>query len=346
MMDCGARVRGHRTNRSVRGVRPRRAPRAMLGSTARSRMRGVVVEARAKLNLFLAVGPRCADGYHQLVTLFQSISLSDTLMIESRPHGFSLVVRSDEGAVQGGKPDAGEPRPPRGGGNLVLRAARLLSRRCGLEGGARFTLIKRIPLGAGLGGGSADAAAAIAGLSGLYGIKLGTPERLALALELGSDVPFALLGGTALGAGRGERLKPLRLARPFQGLIAVPRWRISTALAYEKMDRRKYFLTLWRAKLRSAQVLGRKRLRAEVWLNLGNSFEEVLGRRRSDFLSLCERFREAGVNDVRMTGSGSAVFGVLEPGVSAERVAGRFNGSESLYIVRSTRSGLGLKPLL
>src|SRR5206468_238599 len=176
--------------------------------------------------------------------------------------------------------------------------------------------------------------------------KLTPREQTTLALEVGSDVPFALRGGTALGAGRGERMKPLMLARPFRALIAVPQWRVSTALAFEKMDRRKYFLTAWRAKLRSAQVLGRKRLRAEVWLNLGNSFEEVLGRRQADFLSLCARFREAGVNDVRMTGSGSAVFGVLEPGVSAERVAGRFNGSESLYIVRSKRSGLGLKPLL
>jgi 4-diphosphocytidyl-2-C-methyl-D-erythritol kinase len=308
-------------------------------------LRGVVAEARAKLNLCLAVGPRRTDGYHDLVTLFQSVSLSDTLVVEPRPRGFSLAVRSERSAVRNAKPKTREPRPPLGSGNLVLRAARLLSRRSGLEAGARFTLIKRIPMRAGLGGGSADAAAAIAGLSALYGLELSTPERLALALELGSDVPFAVLGGTALGAGRGERLEPLELARPFRGLIAVPQWRISTALAYEKMDRRKYFLTPWKAKLRSAQVLGRKRLRAEVWLNLGNSFEEVLGRRRADFLSLCERFREAGVNHVRMTGSGSAVFGVIEPGVSAERVAGRFSGSETLYIVRSTRTGLRLKPL-
>src|SRR6059036_1658047 len=129
-------------------------PRAQV----RPRWPGVVVEARAKLNLCLAVGPRRADGYHDLITLFQSISLSDTLVIESRPRGFSVRVRSEPSAMRSRKSRGREPRFPKGRENLVLRAARFLARRCRLEAGARFTLIKRIPMRAGLGGGSADAA--------------------------------------------------------------------------------------------------------------------------------------------------------------------------------------------
>jgi 4-diphosphocytidyl-2-C-methyl-D-erythritol kinase len=312
----------------------------------RARARGVRVEARAKLNLGLAVGPMRPDGYHEIATFFQSVSLADTLRVEPRARGFTLAVRHQEAALRGRTSTGGDAAVPRGGENLVLRAAVLLAERAGLERGARFTLVKRIPPRAGLGGGSADAAAALRGLAALYGLRLGTSALLELALRLGSDVPFALIGGTALGRGRGERLRRLALARPFRALVAVPRWRISTALAYARIDRHKYVLTAWKSKLRSAQLLGRKRLSAGAAIHLGNTFEEVLGDRRSDLRSLSARMREAGAIDVRMTGSGSAVFGVLGPGVSTMDVAGCFTGSETLYLVRSARTGLRVRKLL
>src|SRR6185436_8684643 len=115
-----------------------------------------------------------------------------------------------------------------------------------------------IPAGAGLGGGSADAAAAIVGLARVHGLRLPLAERLALGAEVGSDVPFALLGGTALGLGRGERLRPLHLEHPFRALLAVPSWRISTVGAFHRLDARKYGLTRWAAKLRFTQSLGRE----------------------------------------------------------------------------------------
>lgn len=313
------------------------------------RARRVVVEARAKLNLGLAVGPKRRDGYHDLVTLFQSISLADTLIVTPRARGFRLVV-TGEAAPAGTRGRAaarvrarGNRAPrgvPSGPSNLVLRAARAVSERFGLGSGADFRLIKRIPSQAGLGGGSADAAAAIRGLLALHGVVTERAERQALALELGSDVPFAMRGGTALGRGRGEVLAPVRLRRPFRALLAIPKWGVSTADAFRRLDRAKYPLTLWNAKLRSAKLLGRKQLDAETWVRLGNTFEEVLGPRRPDFESLRDRLRAAGVRTPRMTGSGSAVFGIIPPGVSEERVAGRFVGSEAIHLVRSTRAGL------
>ena len=208
----------------------------------------ITIEARAKLNLMLAVGPLRDDRFHELVTVFQSISLADTLIVEPRPRGFSLVVRHEDASLCGGTPGrrrragaSGARRGdrtgvPRGADNLVLRAARAVAEALRLGGGARFTLVKRIPAGAGLGGGSADAAAVLRALPQLYGMRLAPACRVQIAAALGSDVPFAVSGGTALGRGRGERLTPIALRAPFRALLAVPAWRISTPLAYARIN--------------------------------------------------------------------------------------------------------------
>lgn len=314
--------------------------------------RRIAIDARAKLNLGLAVGPRRPDGFHDLVTVFQSVSLADTLVVEPRRRGFSLIVRRESvssaragegtrfsGARKGTR-SAGTGEVPVGKGNLVLEAARRYAEATELDAGARFTLIKRIPVGAGMGGGSADAAAAMMGLRALYGLGTAREALLELALAVGSDVPFAIFGGTALGLGRGEGLTRIALEAPFRAVVAVPAWRVSTALAFAQIDRGKYGLTRRGVNIRSAQILGRKRLSAITLVRLGNTFEKVLGNRRSDFDSLCERLRLAGAVAPRLTGSGSAVFGILGPGTSAQEVVRRFTGSETVFVVRSARSAL------
>lgn len=305
--------------------------------------RRVEVEARAKLNLGLAVGPERADGYHEIATIFQSITLADTLIAARTRRGFRLRVRHEDASVRGRAGRAHRALVPSGEGNLVLRAARKMAARAGIEGGASFTLVKRIPARAGLGGGSTDAAAAVAAMAALYRARVPLGARRALCAEIGSDVPFALQGGTAIGLGRGERLRRVGLAEAFRIVLAVPGWRVSTARAYEQISRTKYGLTAWRTKLRFAQSLGRKRLSLSRALRLGNTFEGVLGSKREEFRSLCERLRAAGAVDVRMTGSGSAVFGILAPSVPADQVVGRFAGSEPLYVARSARAGLKLR---
>jgi 4-diphosphocytidyl-2-C-methyl-D-erythritol kinase len=297
-------------------------------------------EARAKLNLGLAVGPRRADGDHEIATVFQSVTLSDTLEIRRRPRGFRLSIASEH-AARSGRPV--RERIPAGPDNLVLRAARMVHQWIGASGGATFRLVKRIPVGAGLGGGSADAAAALVGFARLRGIRLTSGKRAELAELLGADVPFACVGGTALGLGRGESLRRLRLVKPFRAIVAMPRWTISTADAYRAIDKSKNVLTGWGAKLRSAQRLGRDGVTASRCMQLGNSFEQVLGGRRSQYASLVARLEAAGVRDPHLTGSGSAVFGIVESDRSVESVIARFEGAERLYAVDSARSSLRIE---
>lgn len=309
---------------------------------ATSPPRRVEVTAHAKLNLGLRVGPPRPDGYHDLFTVFQSVSLADTLAAERTRRGFSLRVVHEEAAFRGGQGRAARATVPAGAANLVLRAARLASERLGLAGGARFTLVKRIPARAGMGGGSADAAAALAAMLAMHGRRLPRARGLALAAELGSDVPFAFTGGTALGLGRGERLTPLRLAQPLRAIVAVPHWRVSTADAFRRLDRVKYGLTAWRRLLRLAPSLGRKRVTPFQMMRLGNAFEAALGQRRQDFDSLRVRMRRAGVLGPHLTGSGSGVFGVVPAGAPVREIAGRFPGREPIYLVRSVGKGLHL----
>ena len=305
--------------------------------------RRVRVEARAKLNLGLVVGPRRPDGFHELATIFQSVSLADTLVAERRPRGFSLEVHHESAAVRGTLPARTRAAVPAGPGNLALRAARLAVRRAGINGGVHLHLTKRIPARAGLGGGSADAAAALSAVFALYGVPVRLADRMALGAELGSDVPFALLGGTALGLGRGERLTRLVRRPGFRAIIAMPPWRVGTSAAFRELDRTRYGLTRWKAKLRLAKVAGGVGLWPHRALRLGNSFEAVLGKRMPSFVCLRARLCAAGIRDPRMTGSGSAVFGVLEPRTSLRQVLDRFAGDETLYVVRSAGRGLEIR---
>ena len=300
------------------------------------RPRVVRVAAHAKLNLGLAVGPRRKDGYHEIATVFQSISLADTLTLRRRRGRNRLTVRVENAALRG---RAGREAIPTGADNLVQRAARLFHERFEIGGGVEVRLTKRIPAGSGLGGASADAAATLVGLARLHGVRISTRHLQSLAAELGSDVPFAVRGGTALGLGRGERLTRLRLSRPFVGVVAVPSWRVSTALAYRRIDRGKYGLTLWNAKLRSAQALGRDGVTTLEARRLGNTFESALGPRRSLFVSLRRRLRAAGFDGPLMTGSGSAVFASSKDDGELKAAIRRFAGVERLYAVRSASVG-------
>jgi 4-diphosphocytidyl-2-C-methyl-D-erythritol kinase len=313
--------------------------------TGRARRRVVAVEAPAKLNLGLAVGPPRGDGFHDLVTVFQTISLTDTLVARPRARGFSLAVRTEPTAAARGRTPHERLEVPEGAHNLVLRAARALAAHDPRIGGAHFELLKRIPAQAGLGGGSADAAAALLALDALHGIRRPAAERRALAATLGSDVPFALFGGTALGRGRGERLERLRLARPFRAVVVLPAWGISTARAYAAIDRSKSALTQWGRALRIARNLRTGAVALHDAMRLGNAFEDVLGDRRAGFAALSGRMRAAGADPVRMTGSGSAVFGILGPGSTYRQFLRRFTGDETIFQVRTRGAGARLRML-
>ena len=192
----------------------------------------MTVRAPAKINLQLAVGPRRADGYHGLVTVFQAISLYDDVTVtEGAPAGEDRVLVTGEGA----------DTVPAGRDNLALTAATALAQAAGLSrdltGSIEITIRKRIPVAAGLAGGSADAAAALVACNELWNAGLSQEQLREVAADVGSDVAFALMGGTAVGQGRGEQLTPALASGEYHWVLAVADGALSTPEVYATLDR-------------------------------------------------------------------------------------------------------------
>jgi 4-diphosphocytidyl-2-C-methyl-D-erythritol kinase len=185
----------------------------------------VTVRAPAKINLHLAVGPVRPDGYHELVTVFQAVSLYDELT--ATPARTLTLAVSGEGAAE-------VPHDER---NLAWRAAALLAERAGVDAAVHLDLTKAIPVAAGLAGGSADAAAALVACDALWGTALPRRDLLDLAAQLGADVAFGLVGGTALGTGRGERLTPVLAGGRWHWVLAIAPGGLSTPEVYRELDR-------------------------------------------------------------------------------------------------------------
>jgi 4-diphosphocytidyl-2-C-methyl-D-erythritol kinase len=184
----------------------------------------VTVRCPAKVNLHLEVVGRRADGYHELRTIFAAVGVWDTLTVANAPAGTLELTVEPTGAA------------PAGGDNLVLRAAAALAAACRGGSGARVLLEKRIPVGGGLGGGSADAAAALVGLARLWGLSGAARELSPLAERLGADVPFFLHGGVAWGTGRGSELTELADLPPWWVLLIPGPEPVSTAEVYRSLD--------------------------------------------------------------------------------------------------------------
>lgn len=185
----------------------------------------VTVRVPAKVNLHLAVGDLRWDGYHELVSVFQALSIVDEV----------TVAATDEPGVQVYGEGAGTV--PTDGRNLAWRAVLLLAEHVGRPPTVRVVLRKAIPVAGGMAGGSADAAGTLVALAGLWRLDLGREELIGLAAALGSDVPFALCGGTALGTGRGESLVPVLTRHTFHWVIALDHRGLSTAEVYRELDR-------------------------------------------------------------------------------------------------------------
>lgn len=197
-------------------------------------MTAVTVRAPAKVNLRLAVGPARADGYHDLVNVFQAVSLFDEVTVTPGPPGAEpgpVVV-----SVDGDRP-WDTARVPLDADNLAARAVSLLALETGVRTGVRVHLRKAIPVAGGMAGGSADAAAALVACDTLWGTGVPRRRLTELAAELGSDVPFPLLGGTAVGTGRGEVLAPVDAPETFHWVFALADGGLSTAAVFAEYDR-------------------------------------------------------------------------------------------------------------
>lgn len=276
-------------------------------------MTAAVETARAKLNLSLDVTGRRADGYHLLSMVCQTVTLADTLRFARGPGGLRVAC-------------TGAPEVPDGPENLVYRAAEAFFSATGeRDRNVAITVEKRIPSQAGLGGGSADAAAALRGLCRLYGHPLAMERLCALAARVGADVPFCVQGGTALAQGVGERLTPLRPMPRCGIVICKPPVGISTPDAYRKIDSSPCPQTRYTPGVLQALENGSLEALAAA---LGNCFADVLRVPAVD--ALAARLREAGALGACMTGSGSAVFGLFPHAADARRAAGALAGAGTL----------------
>ena len=263
----------------------------------------LTVRAHAKVNLDLRVLGIRSDGYHELRTVFQTIELHDTLVCSDAPGPFTLKCKA--------------PGVPLDNRNLVWQAASALWTALGRAGDVRDTVVsidKKIPIQAGLGGGSADAAAALVGLGRLWG---GAPLSLLreVGATIGADVPFFLSGGTALGLGRGEEIYPL-VDLPAHFVVVVnPPFGVSTAEAYSWYDDDRA------AGLKEPREL---QLLPVPWptraAQMINDLEPPVVRRHPEITGLKATLREAGAVAAAMSGSGSAVFGLFRSRAAAARL--------------------------
>ncbi|HQR80443.1 MAG TPA: 4-(cytidine 5'-diphospho)-2-C-methyl-D-erythritol kinase, partial [Actinomycetota bacterium] len=186
----------------------------------------VLVETPAKINLHLGVGPVRADGYHELATVFQALDLVDELTALPQASGIILEMDAEGERVTGRAAD-----------NLAVRAARALKQRYKVKQGVRLMLSKQIPVAGGMAGGSADAAAALVACNAVWGLGCTQAELADIAAQLGSDVPFSLHGGTALGASRGEVLTPVLTTGEFVWVVAASFSTLSTPQVYATFDK-------------------------------------------------------------------------------------------------------------
>ncbi len=308
----------------------------------------VVVRAPAKINLTLEILRRRADGYHDVKTVMQAIDLADELAITlERGEGITVAV---EGAEL-----------PAGRSNLAFRAAELVLEAIRARGAARAAatgslrevlagryrvsmhLKKRIPVAAGLGGGSADAAAVLAGLNHLMGCPLGSSEIGQLAAQLGSDVPFFLVGGTCLATGRGEELRRLPPLPPLWIVLVAPGVAVETQWAYEA--RAEEELTAQGASSSILEFAIRERSCSRIARGLVNDLEEVVARRYGVVAGVLEELRTGDIIGARMSGSGSAAYALVVSEAEARRLADALNRRDHpVHVCRPFRSGCQILP--
>lgn len=283
--------------------------------------RRAVVPSFAKVNLSLKVLGRRADGYHELRTVFQTVGLHDRITLEFTPARRGLEVTLEDPLAI---PD-----------NLALRAARLYCERQGVRGRLRMRLEKRIPMGAGLGGGSSNAAAVLLALGPLTG-RCVPPEALGdMAAGLGSDVPFFLYGGTALGLGRGEELYPLPDAPRYPVLIVAPPVHVSTAEAYLALGRPELTSPVDCRKLRNFQSFV---WRAEYLSGAENDFESAVFRLHPELGRWKRKLERLGARAARLSGSGAALFGVFPDRAKLQGALPQFS-TEPLKVFSTTMLG-------
>ena len=277
--------------------------------------------APCKINLFLEVKNRRPDGYHNIESIMQAVSLYDELEFKAAKKGVSLRCNI--------------PGLPTDDRNLVIKAATLLKKELKVDLGARITLKKRIPMGAGLGGGSSDAAATLKGLLKLWKKKISSKKLTKIAASIGADVPFFLKGGTAVARGIGERIIPIKNVKKSYFVIVYPGFGVATKWAYEKL---RFPLTNKRKINKIKALLGSFKNSGEWDMYLYNRLEDVVFPRYPEIPAIKKKIHSLGHQSL-MSGSGSSIVGVVPSLKAGERLKqALLSPKRSVWIVESLAS--------
>lgn len=252
------------------------------------------IKAYAKVNLGLDVIRRLPNGYHEVKMVMQSIGLCDELTLEKASEGITLTTDHPELSC--------------GEDNLICKAAKLMFDTYHIPGGINIHLQKNIPIAAGMAGGSTDAAAVMKGISRLFDLEIPLDQLMELGVSIGADVPYCILGGTALAEGIGEKLTPLTPAPDFYILIAKPEISVSTKYVYENLDlagvKRHPDIDGMVLSIESGSLQG-------ILDRMGNVLESVTVSAYPVIDTLKRRIRELGAVNSLMSGSGPTVFGIF-----------------------------------
>jgi 4-diphosphocytidyl-2-C-methyl-D-erythritol kinase len=324
----------------IRGREP-----AVVTNNAQADAAGVVhLRAPAKLNLSLAVLDRRDDGFHEIESLMVPVTLHDRLRVRRQPAGvFSLTV-GFKGRLAGGKGRQLARDVPADESNLVLRAVRLLAERAGVAAGVAIELEKEIPSGAGLAGGSSDAAATLRAAARLWNLDWSTEQLAALSAELGSDIPWFFLRSPGLVAGRGERVTAVRGIRPLPVVIACPAEGLATGSVYAACrpdaSRRGEAAEL-------AKALATGDLRQALPL-MHNMLEPPARQLAPAVDQLLAAMAQAGAVRPLLTGSGSACFSLCRTAPEARSLAARLEaaGWPGVFQARLLPGRLASPPLV
>ena len=274
------------------------------------------IKANAKINLFLDVLGKRKDGYHNIKTVFQEVSLSDDITIrETKKNGIKITCN--------------KKNVPTGSKNLCYIAAQFIKNISGTKKGVEITIKKNIPVGGGLGGGSSDAAAVLKALNKLWNLKLGIKQLAGLGKTIGADVPFFLFGGRCLGVGIGDKLTPLKIKKTQWYVIVKPPFEISTKAAYLRLTK--------------INKIGRiKSLKARLAINaFYNRLEDAVIPLYHEIKKIKEELLDSGAKDSLMSGSGSCVFGTAENKSAGEKIKKHLKkDGYMVWLVHSVKSHL------
>jgi len=294
----------------------------------------VEVDAFAKINLFLAVVGKRRDGYHELVSIMQTVNLCDNLLLHKvkKNHNTNLVQLSTN-----------IPKLPIDNKNLVVKAANLFMKDNNITHPVQIKLNKRIPIGAGLGGGSSDCAAALLGLNQLFDLKIPLSELMEMGKTLGADVPFCLLanihGGAALAKGIGEKLTPLPPHPNCNIILAYPQIHISTKKIFKQLNFEGTF-TKEHPQLDSFMAAYESRDIAQIAKNFKNTFTPITSGLHPQISTIITDLQNQGALGASMTGTGSTVFAYFDNEDNAKTACNTLqkNHTNTRFFITSLRT--------